>query len=52
MKLTIQVVGLQYYHTSRILLATSNAHYSIVSDYERAKLRRIEEVCVPTVICA
>ncbi|OJI98698.1 hypothetical protein ASPVEDRAFT_80336 [Aspergillus versicolor CBS 583.65] len=37
------VVGLQYYHTSRILLATSNAHYSIVSDYERAKLRRIEE---------
>ncbi|KAL4924226.1 uncharacterized protein BDV17DRAFT_221255 [Aspergillus undulatus] len=37
------VVGLQYYHTSRILLATSNGHQGIVSDYERARLRRIEE---------
>ncbi|KAL4921465.1 hypothetical protein BDW62DRAFT_174744 [Aspergillus aurantiobrunneus] len=37
------VVGLQYYHASRILLATSNGHHGIVSDYERARLRRIEE---------
>ncbi|KAL4939347.1 hypothetical protein BDV06DRAFT_38061 [Aspergillus oleicola] len=37
------VVGLQYYHTARILLATSNGHHSIVCDYERARLRRIEE---------
>ncbi|KAL4800686.1 hypothetical protein BDV19DRAFT_506 [Aspergillus venezuelensis] len=37
------VVGLQYYHTARILLATSNRHHGIVCDYERARLRRIEE---------
>ncbi|KAL4948142.1 hypothetical protein BDW69DRAFT_98158 [Aspergillus filifer] len=37
------VVGLQYYHTARILLATSNGHHSIVCDYERARLRRVEE---------
>ncbi|KAL4986595.1 hypothetical protein BDW68DRAFT_123644 [Aspergillus falconensis] len=37
------VVGLQYYHASRIILATSNNHQGIVMDYERARLRRIEE---------
>ncbi|KAL6230009.1 hypothetical protein BDW75DRAFT_81055 [Aspergillus navahoensis] len=37
------VVGLQYYHASRIILATSNNHQGIMIDYERAKLRRIEE---------
>ncbi|KAL2830524.1 hypothetical protein BDW59DRAFT_141065 [Aspergillus cavernicola] len=37
------VVGLQYYHTSRIILATSNKHQGIVSDYELARLRRLEE---------
>ncbi|KAL4814982.1 hypothetical protein BDW67DRAFT_80946 [Aspergillus spinulosporus] len=37
------VVGLQYYHASRIILATSNNHQRIVMDYERARLRRIEE---------
>lgn len=38
------VVGLQYYHTSRIILATSNKHQGVVCDYERARLRRLEEV--------
>ncbi|KAL4767962.1 hypothetical protein BDW60DRAFT_135131 [Aspergillus nidulans var. acristatus] len=37
------VVGLQYYHACRIILATSNNHQRIVMDYERARLRRIEE---------
>ncbi|KAB8238025.1 uncharacterized protein BDW43DRAFT_296989 [Aspergillus alliaceus] len=38
------VVGLQYYHTCQILLATSDRHWGVVSNYERARLRRIEEV--------
>ncbi|RDW79058.1 uncharacterized protein DSM5745_05910 [Aspergillus mulundensis] len=37
------VVGLQYYHASRIILATSNKHQGVVNDFERARLRRIEE---------
>ncbi|KAL4976905.1 hypothetical protein BDW66DRAFT_45815 [Aspergillus desertorum] len=40
------VVGLQYYHASRIILATSNNHQKILIDYERAKLRRLEEQTV------
>ncbi|KAL4864006.1 hypothetical protein BDV12DRAFT_176845 [Aspergillus spectabilis] len=37
------VVGLQYYHTSRIILATSHKHQGIKSDYELARLRRLTE---------
>ncbi|KAL5343550.1 hypothetical protein BJX70DRAFT_393607 [Aspergillus crustosus] len=37
------VVGLQYYHTSRIILATSHKHQGIVSDFELARLRRLAE---------
>ncbi|KAL2870703.1 uncharacterized protein BJX67DRAFT_390490 [Aspergillus lucknowensis] len=37
------VVGLQYYHTSRIILVTSNKREGIVNDYELARLRRLEE---------
>ncbi|KAI9373035.1 hypothetical protein BJX61DRAFT_504980 [Aspergillus egyptiacus] len=37
------VVGLQYYHTARIILATSNKYQGIISDYELARLRRLEE---------
>ncbi|KAL4882575.1 hypothetical protein BJY04DRAFT_206839 [Aspergillus karnatakaensis] len=37
------VVGLQYYHASRIILATSHKHQGIVSDYELARLRRLAE---------
>ncbi|KAL3469905.1 hypothetical protein BJX99DRAFT_267827 [Aspergillus californicus] len=42
------VVGLQYYHTSRIILATSNEHRGIVSDYELARSRRLEEQIIAT----
>ncbi|PYH46450.1 uncharacterized protein BP01DRAFT_337793 [Aspergillus saccharolyticus JOP 1030-1] len=38
-------VGLQYYHTARIFLTASDRHWSVVSDYELARLKRIEEVC-------
>ncbi|KAL3455100.1 hypothetical protein BJX64DRAFT_80318 [Aspergillus heterothallicus] len=37
------VVGLQYYYTSRIILETSNRHEDIVSDFELARLKRVEE---------
>ncbi|KAL3452323.1 hypothetical protein BJX65DRAFT_177938 [Aspergillus insuetus] len=37
------VVGLQYYHTSRIILETSNRHEGVISDFELAKRKRIEE---------
>ncbi|KAL4895177.1 hypothetical protein BDV59DRAFT_174597 [Aspergillus ambiguus] len=37
------VVGLQYYHTCRILLTLSDRHWGIESDYELARLRRMEE---------
>ncbi|KAE8309782.1 hypothetical protein BDV41DRAFT_567099 [Aspergillus transmontanensis] len=38
------VVGLQYYHACQILLTSSDRHWGVVSNYERARLRRIEEV--------
>ncbi|KAB8263364.1 hypothetical protein BDV32DRAFT_4924 [Aspergillus pseudonomiae] len=41
--LTGIVVGLQYYHTCQILLTSSDRHWGVVSNYERARLRRIEE---------
>ncbi|PWY91783.1 hypothetical protein BO94DRAFT_533239 [Aspergillus sclerotioniger CBS 115572] len=37
------VVGLQYYHASRILLTSSHRHWGVGSSYELARLRRIEE---------
>ncbi|KAE8146861.1 hypothetical protein BDV25DRAFT_161639 [Aspergillus avenaceus] len=37
------VVGLQYYHTCQILLTVSDRHWGVVSNYERARLRRVEE---------
>ncbi|EAU33702.1 conserved hypothetical protein [Aspergillus terreus NIH2624] len=40
------VVGLQYYHTCRILLTLSDRHWGISSDYELARLRRLEEKTV------
>lgn len=42
--LTVIVVGLQYYHTCQILLTSSDRHWGVVSNYERARLRRIEDV--------
>ncbi|KAB8202747.1 hypothetical protein BDV34DRAFT_200519 [Aspergillus parasiticus] len=40
------VVGLQYYHTCWILLTLSNRHWGVSSEYELARLRRLDEKTV------
>lgn len=40
------VVGLQYYHASCIFLTSSDGHWQTISDYELARLRRVDEVSI------
>lgn len=39
------MVGLQYYHTACIFLTLSDPSSHILTDYERARSRRVAEVC-------
>lgn len=43
-QLIMSVVGLQYYHTCCILLASADRHWGTVSNFGIARQRRIEEV--------
>ncbi|PYI29533.1 hypothetical protein BP00DRAFT_437610 [Aspergillus indologenus CBS 114.80] len=39
-------VGLQYYHTACIFLSASDRHWSVVSDYELARLKRTSSTTI------
>lgn len=50
--LMVAAVGLQYYHTCCILLASANRHWGTVSNFGLARQQRIEEVSRLTLCCS